>query len=213
VLFRSASRVAGLDLNLVPGKGGRNTARILTGAQKGDIEVVYLLGADELDCTKLGSAFVIYQGSHGDAGAHRADVILPGAAYTEKSGTYVNTEGRVQLARRAAFPPGDAREDWTILRALSAELGLTLGYDTLEGLRVAMYAKKPHLAGIDEIETGSAATLLKLAKSTAAMTRDGFAETISDFYMTNPIARASATMAECSALKAELGGKGTGTNG
>jgi len=157
---------------------------------------------------------VIYQGSHGDAGAHRADVILPGAAYTEKSGSYANTEGRIQLARRAAFPPGDAREDWTILRALSAELGVTLAYDTLEGLRVAMYAQAPHLAGIDEIESGDVSSLLKLAKTKAAMTSDGFGEIIPDFYMTNPIARASATMAECSTLRAEMNSKkGTGTNG
>ncbi len=214
VLHTAAARVGGLDLGLVPGKDGRNTARILTGAQKGDIDVVFLLGADEIDCNKLGSAFVIYQGSHGDAGAHRADVVLPGAAYTEKSGTYVNTEGRVQLARRAAFPPGDAREDWTIMRALSAELGVTLAYDTLEALRVAMYAHAPHLAGIDEIEAGDIGSLMKLTKSKAAMTSDGFGEIISDFYMTNPIARASATMAQCSTLRAQLSSKkGTGTHG
>jgi len=214
VLHTAASRVAGLDLNLIPKKGGRNTAGILTGAQKGDIDVVYLLGADEIDCSKLGEAFVIYQGSHGDAGAHRADVILPGAAYTEKSGTYVNTEGRVQMARRAAFPPGDAREDWTILRALSAELGVLLGYDTLDGLRISMYAEAPHLKRLDEIKGGEITTLLKLTDTKASVTGQVFVEKITDFYMTNPIARASATMAECSTLRAELENKkGTGTNG
>ena len=101
------------------GKGGRDVAGILDGASKGEIDFVYLLGADEIDMTKLGKAFVVYQGTHGDAGAHRADVVLPGAAYTEKDGLYVNFEGRVQRAERAAFPPGDAKEDWAILRALS----------------------------------------------------------------------------------------------
>lgn len=213
VLHTAASRVAGLDLNILPGKGGRGTARILSGARKGDIEVLYLLGADEFDCDNLGSAFVIYQGHHGDAGANRADVILPGAAYTEKSGTFVNMEGRVQMARRAAFPPGEAREDWTILRALSAELGVKLDYDTLEDLRVAMYAQVPHLAVIDEIEPSDHSTLLQLIRPVAAMRPNCFINIVSDFYMTNPIARASATMAECSTLRAELGKKGTGTNG
>ena len=213
VLQSAASRVAGLDLDILPGKGGRNTSRIISGAKKGDIDVLYLLGADEIKCSDLGSAFVIYQGHHGDAGAHRADVILPGAAYTEKSGTYVNTEGRVQLARRAAFPPGQAREDWTILRALSAELGVKLEYDTLEALRVAMYAQAPHLAAIDEIEPGDHSTLLELIKPVAAMRPNSFINIVSDFYMTNPIARASATMAECSSLQADLGRKGTGTDG
>src|SRR6185437_11695349 len=109
-LHRAAGRVAALDLGFVPGEGGLDLGGILDGAGNGEIEVVYLLGADEIDTAKLGKTFVIYQGHHGDAGAHRADVILPGAAYTEKDATYVNTEGRVQLGRRAVFPPGDARE-------------------------------------------------------------------------------------------------------
>src|SRR5262249_36252563 len=117
-----AARVGGLDLGLVPGKGGRDVRGIVDGAAKGEIAVVYLLGADEIDTGKLGSAFVVYQGHHGDAGARRADVVLPGAAYTEKDATYVSTEGRAQLGRRAVFPPGDAREDWKILRALSEVL-------------------------------------------------------------------------------------------
>ncbi|MFN3934159.1 MAG: NADH-quinone oxidoreductase subunit NuoG, partial [Parvibaculum sp.] len=125
VLHTAAARVGGLDLGFVPGAGGRDVAGILDGASKGEISFVYLLGADEIDMAKLGSAFVVYQGTHGDAGAHRADVILPGAAYTEKPATWVNTEGRVQLGRRAVFPPGQAREDWAILRALSAVIGKT----------------------------------------------------------------------------------------
>ena len=123
VLHHAAARVAGLDLGLVPGKGGRDVEAILDGAAKGEIDVVYLLGADEIETERLGKAFVIYQGSHGDRGAHRADVVLPGAAYTEKEAIFVNTEGRPQMTARAVFPPGDAREDWTILRALSAVLG------------------------------------------------------------------------------------------
>ena len=123
VLHRAAARVGGLDLGFLPGPGGRDVAGILAGVPSGEIEVLYLLGADELDLADTGSAFVIYQGHHGDRGAARADVVLPGAAYTEKDATYVNTEGRVQLGRRAVFPPGEAREDWAILRALSGALG------------------------------------------------------------------------------------------
>ena len=123
VLHRAAARVGGLDLGFVPGPGGSDVARILEGCRSGRIELLYLLGADEIDSGDLGDAFVVYQGHHGDRGAARADVILPGAAYTEKDGTYVNTEGRVQRARRAVFPPGEAREDWRIVRALSGAIG------------------------------------------------------------------------------------------
>src|SRR4029450_357878 len=122
VLHTAASRVAGLDLNFVPGKGNIDPAAL---------DVGYLLGADELDMVPLRAPFVVYQGSHGDAGAERADVVLPGAAYTEKSATYVNLEGRAPSTARAAFPPGEAKEDWTILRALSAHAGHTLPYDAL----------------------------------------------------------------------------------
>ncbi|HVP84174.1 MAG TPA: NADH-quinone oxidoreductase subunit NuoG, partial [Rhizomicrobium sp.] len=131
VLHTAASRVAALDLGFASG----DMAAILDGASKGDIGFVYLLGADEFDTSKLGNAFVVYQGTHGDAGAHRADVVLPGAAYTEKEGLYANFEGRVQRAKRATFPPGEAKEDWTILRALSEVLGKKLPYDNLEALR------------------------------------------------------------------------------
>src|SRR5262249_9124438 len=126
VLQRVASRVGGLDLGFVPGPGGRDVAGIIEGCRSGAIEVLYLLGADELDLANTGSAFVIYQGHHGDRGAARADVVLPGCAFSEKDATYVNTEGRAQLGRRATFPPGDAREDWAILRALSGALGRPL---------------------------------------------------------------------------------------
>ena len=151
VLHRAAARVAGLDLGFVPGPGGRDVAGILAGCRSGEIELLYLLGADEIDTSDLGAAFVVYQGHHGDRGAARADVVLPGAAYTEKDGTYVNTEGRVQLGRRAVFPPGEAREDWKILRALSGAIGRPLPFDTLGELRRRMRAAHPVLAGIDQI--------------------------------------------------------------
>ncbi|MDX2158517.1 MAG: NADH-quinone oxidoreductase subunit NuoG [Hyphomicrobiaceae bacterium] len=198
VLQRAASRVAGLDLGFVPAKGGRDTAAMLAG----DMEVVYLLGADEIDMSRLGKAFVIYQGTHGDAGAHRADVILPGATYTEKSATYVNTEGRAQQTARAVFPPGDAKEDWAIVRALSAKVGATLPYDTLSALRSAMMKAVPSLGRLDAVEAAGMEVVAKLASSSAAIDKTPFAPAIGDFYMTNPIARASAVMAELSAMKA-----------
>lgn len=153
VLHLAAARVGGLDLGLVPGKGGRDVAGILAGAEKGDIEVVYLLGADEIDMDRLGKAFVIYQGHHGDAGAHRADVVLPGAAYTEKNATYVNTEGRAQETRLAVFPPGEAREDWKVLRALSEALGHRLPYDSLREVRERMLAVSRVFAHRDAVAT------------------------------------------------------------
>ena len=145
-------------------------------------------------------AFVVYIGTHGDRGAHRADVILPGAAYPEKSAIYVNTEGRVQMANRAAFPPGDAREDWAILRALSGVLGHTLPYDSLAQLRQALFAAHPHFMRLDQIAAGNAADIEKLAKLGGNADKAPFHSPVADFYLTNPIARASATMAECSAL-------------
>ena len=143
---------------------------------------------------------MIYQGTHGDRGAHRADVILPGAAYTEKHGTYVNTEGRVQMANRAAFPPGDAREDWAILRALSDVVGHRLPFDSLPDLRGKLHAAHPHFTALDGIAAGNAADLRKLADLGGTMGKDPFASPIRDFYLTNPVARASAIMAQCSSL-------------
>ncbi len=144
VLHTAAARVGALDLGFVPGEGGLDVAGMLA---PGALDVLFLLGADEVEVPA--GAFVIYQGTHGDRGAHRADVILPGAAYTEKSATYVNTEGRVQMTARATFPPGDAREDWAVLRALSAALGKTLPFDSLAGLRQSLYAAHPHFAALD----------------------------------------------------------------
>jgi NADH-quinone oxidoreductase subunit G len=210
VLHMAAARVGALDLGFLPGSGGRDVAGILEGASSGDIAVVYLLGADEVDMSRLGKSFVIYQGTHGDNGAHRADVILPGAAYTEKSGTYVNTEGRVQIGNRASFPPNDAREDWTIIRALSTVLGQTLPYDNVASLREAMIADAPHFAQVDQIVPAGKASVSASGELDAA----AFETPIQDFHLTNPIARASRVMAECSAQLATLRAKGvTGTHG
>ncbi|MBX9683375.1 MAG: NADH-quinone oxidoreductase subunit NuoG [Hyphomicrobium sp.] len=198
VLHTAAARVAGLDLGFVPGKGGKDLAGILGGG----LEFVYLLGADECDLSGLGSAFVVYQGSHGDHGASRADVVLPGAAYTEKSATYVNTEGRAQQTVKAAFAPGDAKEDWTILRQLSQQAGATLPYDRLSELRAAMYKSAPQLAHLDAIETRAVSGLETLAKLSGVVSPEPFKTAITDFYMTNPIARSSAVMAGMSALRA-----------
>jgi NADH-quinone oxidoreductase subunit G len=196
VLHAAASRVAALDLGLVPGEGGK-TARQTA---EGGLDVVLLLGADEIEIKP--GPFVVYIGTHGDRGAHRADVILPGAAYPEKSTIYVNTEGRVQMAERAAFPPGEAREDWAILRALSGVLGATLPYDSLGALRQAVFKAHPHLMHLGEIAPGDAADIEKLARLGGSADRTPFVSAVGDFYLTNPIARASAVMAECSALAA-----------
>jgi NADH-quinone oxidoreductase subunit G len=194
VLHTAASRVGGLDIGFVPAAGGRSASDM---AKAGGVDVLFNLGADEIDVAD--GAFVVYIGTHGDRGAHRADVILPGAAYTEKSGLYVNTEGRVQMAARAAFPPGDAREDWAILRALSDVLGQKLPYDSLSALRAAIFAAHPHLAGLGQITPANAADLGKIAAG-GTPDKAPFGSAVADFYLTNPIARASATMAECSAL-------------
>jgi NADH-quinone oxidoreductase subunit G len=200
VLHTAASRVGALDLGLVPGEGGRDVAGILAGCEKREIEVVYLLAADEIDTKRLGKAFVIYQGHHGDAGAHRADVILPGAAYTEKPGTYVNTEGRVQLGRRAAYPPGDAREDWAILRALSERLGKALPYDTIEQVRARLIAVNKTFAALDQQAAGVWGAFGKAG----AVGDAAFVSPIANFYMTDPISRASRTMADCMASRQQL---------
>ena len=213
LLHTSASRAAGLDLGFVPGEGGLGVPEMLAAAGKGALDVLYLLGADEIDMTALGKAFVIYQGSHGDAGAQRADVILPGAAYTEKSATYVNTEGRAQMTARAAFPPGDAKEDWAIVRALSGALGAKLPYDNLSALRAAMYKEAPALARLDAVEPAGLDGVKALAGRGGALGAEPFGAAVRDFYLTNPIARASAVMAELSALKKNLLQGTTGTHG
>ncbi|GLQ34774.1 NADH-quinone oxidoreductase [Amylibacter marinus] len=183
VLHTAAARVGGMDIGFTT-KGGINAA--LKGA-----EVVFNLGADEVEIAD--NPFVIYQGSHGDRGAHRADVILPAAAYTEESGLFVNTEGRPQISARASFAPGDAKENWAILRALSADLGAVLPYDSLAALRSQMFAEFPHLAEIDQVAENAEFT----AKAGELSSGD-FQSAVTDHYLTNPIARASEVMAELS---------------
>ncbi len=195
VLQHAASRVGGLDIGFVPGDGGMSAEQM---AAEGALDVLFLLGADEIE---IGSgALVVYIGSHGDRGAHRADVILPGAAYPEKSAIYVNTEGRPQMATRAAFPPGDAREDWAILRALSDSLGHKLPYNSLTQLRQSLFKACPHLMRLGAVAPGDAADVRKLAGLGGMPEKAAIRSAIDDFYFTNPIARASAIMAECSAI-------------
>jgi NADH-quinone oxidoreductase subunit G len=206
VLQTAAARVGGMEIGFVPQANGRDVAGILNAASHGEIDVVYLLGADEIDMSKLGKAFVIYQGHHGDAGAHRADVILPGAAYTEKSGLYVNTEGRAQMADPATEPPGEAKEDWAILRALSEKLGRTLPFDTLDQLRRAMFKAAPNLQQLGAV----APAKWESFGASGAVTARAFHLPIANYYMTDPISRASETMAKCTdAFVAPMAGTGT----
>jgi len=209
VLHTAAARVGGLDIGFVPKEGGRDVEGILSGAERGDIDVVFLLGADEIDTDRLEKAFVVYIGSHGDEGVRHADVILPAAAYTEKPGIYVNTEGRVQWGLRSVFPPGDAREDWTILRALSDVIAHRLPFDSLGELRAKLYEAVPHMAELD----------VKPAAEWGAFGADGklddapFTLPVTDFYGTNPIARASCIMAECRDAVTGADEEATGTHG
>ncbi|MEP3525502.1 MAG: NADH-quinone oxidoreductase subunit NuoG [Hyphomicrobiales bacterium] len=194
ILHTSASMVGGLDIGFVPGKGGVKASGM------GKLDVLFMLGADEIDIT--GNAFKVYIGSHGDKGANSADVILPGAAYTEKSAIYVNTEGRPQMTGRAAFAPGDAREDWAILRALSEVLGQNLPFNNLNELRSKLFEAHPHLSALGDIVTDDPSAVVALAKGAKKMNKASFAPAVLDFYLTNPIARASKVMADCSALAA-----------
>ncbi len=194
VLHTAASRVGALDLGLVPGEGGVDAGAMAGGG----VDVLFNLGADEIAIAD--GPFVVYVGTHGDRGAHRADVILPGAAYTEKNGLTANTEGRIQMVNRAGFPPGDAKEDWAILRALSDVLGVKLPYDSLQQLRAAMAKDFPHTLRIGALGPVDAGAIGALAGKGGKVDSAPFAALIDDFYMTNPIARASATMAECSAI-------------
>jgi NADH-quinone oxidoreductase subunit G len=194
VLHTAASRVGALDLGFVPGRGGKSLADMLGGG----VDVLWLLGADEFDVAKIGpNTFVIYQGHHGDRGAARANVILPGAAYTEKHGTYVNTEGRVQRGQMAVFPPGDARADWTILRAFSAVVGKTLPYNSLAELRARLEQVNPVFARIGILPRFGATDPTPPAGDPAALGTAPFTPTVPNYYQTDPISRASPTMAEC----------------
>lgn len=184
VLHSAASRVGAMDVDATNADG----MEAISAA-----DVIYNLGADEVEIG--GDAFVIYQGSHGDRGAHRADVILPAAAYTEENGLFVNTEGRPQLAMRAGFAPGEAKENWAILRALSGQLGAALPWDSLAGLRRALVEAVPHLAELDSVPENAWTPVAPGSLGSA-----DFRLGIRDFYLTNPIARASQTMAELSAM-------------
>ncbi|HYC99319.1 NADH-quinone oxidoreductase subunit NuoG [Brevundimonas sp.] len=196
VLHTAASRVAGLDMGFVPGEGGLTAAQMVG---KGALDVLFLLGADEIELSKS-KAFRVYLGSHGDRGAHGADVILPGAAYTEKPGLYVNTEGRVQMAERAVFPKGQAKDDWAILRALSAQVGQTLPYDTLDALRAKLMADHPTFGRIDYLPAAASFDVGSLGRK-GELGDVAFHSAVRDPYLNNPIARASVTMAELSALR------------
>ncbi len=196
VLHSAAGRVGGLDMGFVPGEGGLSAVQM---AAKGAVDVLFLLGADEIDASQS-KAFKVYLGSHGDAGAHGADVILPGAAYTEKSGLYVNTEGRVQMAERVVFPKGEAKEDWAVIRALSERVGHTLPYDSLDQLRAKLMADHPTFGRVDYLAPARAFDAAKLGAK-GDLGDVAFGAALKDPYLTNPITRASETMAELSAVR------------
>jgi len=196
VLHHAAARVGGLDMGFVPAAGGLSAHEMV---RRGALDVLFLLGADEIE-TGASKAFKVYLGSHGDRGAHTADVILPGAAWTEKPGLYVNTEGRVQMAERAVFPKGEAKEDWAILRALSERVGATLPYDTLDQLRAVLMRDHPTFGRIDYLAPAGSFDVAGLgAKGELGDT--ALRSIVVDPYLNNPVARASATMAELSALR------------
>lgn len=194
VLHNAAARVGGLDVGFVPGAGAKNIAAMLGGG----VDVLWLLAADEFDVSKIGAeTFVIYQGHHGDAGAARADVILPAAAYTEQPGIYVNTEGRAQAGFTAVAPPGDAREDWKILRAVSAYIGHALPYDDLTQLRARLVQVNPIFGELGEVRRLAGANLAGPAGDVAALGTADFVNAVQNYYQTDPISRASPTMAAC----------------
>ena len=183
LLHNAASRVGAMDIGAATQDGISNLMAY---------DVIFNVGSDELEIPK--GPLVIYQGSHGDIGAHRADIILPAAAYTEESGIFVNTEGRPQLANRSGFAPGDARENWAILRALAQNLDVTLNFDTLAQLRESLFAEYPHLKNIDSVSEGE-----WCPEFSGDLGKGDFIYPIKDFYLTNPIARASVLMSELSA--------------
>ncbi len=194
MLHYAAARVGALDVGFVPQAGGRDMAGIIDAIAEKAIQCVYLLGVDEIDMSYFGDAFVVYQGHHGDIGAHRADVVLPGAAYTEKNALYVNTEGRVQETRRAIFPPGQAKEDWQIIAALAEKLGKTFAYASHDALRARIVKEFPSFATLD----GRTLATWRAQNATPGGIRaEKFDYPIHNFYMSDPISRTSKTMAEC----------------
>jgi NADH-quinone oxidoreductase subunit G len=194
VLHTAAARVGALDLGFVPGPNGKGIDAMLGGG----VDLLWLLGADRFDPARIAAGtFVVYQGHHGDAGAQRADVILPGAAYTEKSGTYVNTEGRVQRGFRAIYPPGDAREDWTILRAFSAVIGKALPYDTIEALRTRLEQVNPVFGRVGFLPRFGCSDHTGPTGDPAVLSDAPLASSVPNYYVTDPISRSSPTMAAC----------------
>jgi NADH-quinone oxidoreductase subunit G len=191
ILHTSAATVGALDIGFTPDAGGMSKAEMV---KTSAVELLFNLGEDETPVSM--GAFTIYIGSHGDMGASRADIILPAAAYTEKSATYVNTEGRPQMTSRAAFPKGEAREDWAVISAIAKACGKPQ-FESLSALRKALYAAHPHLQQLGSVQT-EVADLEGMAKRGGAVSKSTFISPISDFYLTNPIARASKTMGECS---------------
>ncbi|MBV8400410.1 MAG: molybdopterin-dependent oxidoreductase, partial [Acetobacteraceae bacterium] len=198
VLHTAAARVGALDLGFLPGPGGKDVAGMLSGG----VDLLWLLGADEFDTAAIGAkTFVVYQGHHGDRGAARADVILPGAAYTEKNGTYVNTEGRMQRGFLAVYPPGEAREDWRILRAFSEVVGHRLPYDDLTAVRRRLEQVNPVFGRVGFLPRFGVSDQAAPAGDPSAVSSVPFVLPISNYYQTDPISRASPTMAECSAVR------------
>jgi NADH-quinone oxidoreductase subunit G len=196
VLHTAASRVGALDLGFLPGAGGKAMDAMLSNG----VDLLWLLGADEFDMGAIpAGCFVVYQGHHGDRGAGRADVILPGAAYTEKSGTYVNTEGRVQRGYAATHPPGEAREDWKILRAFSQTIGVPVPYDTLEALRARLEQVSPVFSRLGFLPRFGCSDHSGPAGDPTMLSEAAFVPAVADYYLTDPISRASPTMHACSA--------------
>ncbi len=209
VLHLAASRVGGLDIGFVPADGGMARHDIMNAAQKGTLKTLISLGDETI--SGASKACVIYIGSHGDAGAAAADIVLPAAAYTEKQALYVNTEGRVQMTECAALPPGDAREDWKIIRAISGRMAEALPFDSLQDLRQKLFEEVPHLSQIDVVSPAG----LPDKGPAGSVTDVPFGVGIDDFFLSNAIARASVTMASCSQerLRRATSAQGTGTNG
>jgi NADH-quinone oxidoreductase subunit G len=194
VLHTAAARVGALDLGFVPGPNGKTVDAMLNGG----VDLLWLLGADGFDPARIApGTFIVYQGHHGDAGAQRADVILPGAAYTEKSGTYVNTEGRAQRGFRAVYPPGEAREDWTILRAFSAVIGRPLPYDTIDALRVRLEQVNPVFGRVGALPRFGCSDHTGPVGDPAVLSDDPLTSAVANYYVTDPISRSSPTMAAC----------------
>jgi NADH-quinone oxidoreductase subunit G len=192
ILHEAAARVGGLDIGFIPGKGGFDVNQILENADKGKVKFVYLLGADEIDTSKLQNTFVVYQGHHGDNGAHAADVILPGSAYTEKDATYVNLEGRVQRSYRAVYAPGEAKLDWQIIVDLANALDKSLEYTDLKGIRKKMTKIAPHFADIGKlIKSEFVISEREFNCNSKILEYNSF-----NYYLTDPICRVSVTMSK-----------------